>query len=424
MAKLIVNPTSSARREVALGRMLLSIGRDPSNDVVLPDAMVSRRHAVIECRGSQYFLRDCNSSNGSLVNGDRVSECGLHDGDLVAIGTARLLFREDPLIEGSGKVVHHPSAPRLLCPSCQADYRKGDAFCRQCGAGLAPAGPSALLCVACGTAVLLPASFCSGCGRDLEGAASPPEVTRERPLGGDLGSEEPDTEDAEPGGEPAGDRPAPGAASMIEVPSAHLEPIPETSPVGRAAVEPLPRPAPPPALPERPLPIPARGPRRQPHLADSGENRPAPNAASPAAGLGRRAAAAALDGVLVSLFAAALLTPAVLYWRSRNFATENPSFVAILLTLALLPLVTAAASTYFIYFWGAKGATLGKRLLGLRVETLEGITPIGLGRATLRFLGYLISAGFFGIGFLMGAFEGGALHDRIAATRVVRQEKG
>ena len=74
MAKLIVNPTSSSRREIPLTRTLMSIGRDPSNDVVLPDAMVSRRHAVIEYRGSQYLLRDCNSSNGSLVNGDRVSE--------------------------------------------------------------------------------------------------------------------------------------------------------------------------------------------------------------------------------------------------------------------------------------------------------------------------------------------------------------
>src|SRR6185295_13075341 len=138
MAKIIVNPTSSSRREVPLPRSLLSIGRDPSNDLVLPDAMVSRRHAVIEFRSSQYFLRDCNSSNGSLVNGDRVSERGLRDGDLVAIGTARLLFREEAeALDPEAKVVQHPSAPRLECPSCQADYRKGDLFCRNCGKPLA-----------------------------------------------------------------------------------------------------------------------------------------------------------------------------------------------------------------------------------------------------------------------------------------------
>src|SRR5215470_19474649 len=107
MAKLIVNPTSPSRREVALSRTIVSIGRDPSNDVVLPDAMVSRRHAVIEYRGSQYFLRDCNSSNGSLVNGDRVSERNLRDGDLVAIGSARILFKEE-VQEGGAKIVPHP----------------------------------------------------------------------------------------------------------------------------------------------------------------------------------------------------------------------------------------------------------------------------------------------------------------------------
>src|SRR5262249_11275744 len=68
MAKLVVNPTSSNRGEISLSRStLLAIGRDPSSGLVLPAAMVSRRHAVIEWRGTQFFVRDCNSSNGSVV---------------------------------------------------------------------------------------------------------------------------------------------------------------------------------------------------------------------------------------------------------------------------------------------------------------------------------------------------------------------
>ena len=182
MAKLIVNPTSSSRREIHLSRTLVSIGRDPSNDLVLPDAMVSRRHAVIEYRGSQYYLRDCNSSNGSLVNGDRVSERNLRDGDLVAIGTARLLFRDDLHEEEAGaKVVQHPSSPRLVCPSCQAEYRKGDLFCRQCGGALAPSSPPKVICTACGTAVLLPARFCNACGTALPRTAPSEEPPRDAP---------------------------------------------------------------------------------------------------------------------------------------------------------------------------------------------------------------------------------------------------
>ena len=175
LAKILVNPTSSNRREIALGRTLLSIGRDPSNDLVLPDAMVSRRHAVIEFRGSQYYLRDCNSSNGSVINGDRVSEKSLRDGDVVAIGSARLLFREEVELDVAGKVVQHPSAPRLACPTCEAQYRKGDVFCRGCGAKLPePSGPPKEVCAECGTAVLLPAHFCNACGAKLSEAAAPP----------------------------------------------------------------------------------------------------------------------------------------------------------------------------------------------------------------------------------------------------------
>ena len=159
MAKLIVNPTSSARREIALPRTLLSIGRDPSNDVVLPDAMVSRRHAVIEYRGSQYFLRDCNSSNGSLVNGDRVSERNLRDGDLVAIGTARLLFREELELEergGQGRAASvraAPAVPRL--PGRLPQGRPVLPAVRRRRWRRAP--PAKAVCTSCGTAVLLPA---------------------------------------------------------------------------------------------------------------------------------------------------------------------------------------------------------------------------------------------------------------------------
>ena len=175
VAKLIVNPTSSNRREIPLSRTtILTIGRDPSNDLVLPDAMVSRRHAVIEHRGSQFFLRDCSSANGSVVNGDRVSERGLRDGDLVAIGSMRLLFREELLESGRRQGRGAPLGGAARLPRLQvADYRRGDLFCRECGAQVAqPSGPPKAVCAACGAAVPLPARFCNACGGDA-GAGRP-----------------------------------------------------------------------------------------------------------------------------------------------------------------------------------------------------------------------------------------------------------
>ncbi len=169
MPKLIVNPSLPNRRELALSPgSILTIGRDPGNDLVLPDAMVSRRHAVVEHREGRYRLRDCNSANGSVVNGHLVSERELRDGDQVAIGTARLLFRDDRAESASGKIVMHPSAAPLVCAGCGSEYRRGDLFCRECGARVAePSGPPRAACSSCGAAVPLPARFCNLCGGGL-----------------------------------------------------------------------------------------------------------------------------------------------------------------------------------------------------------------------------------------------------------------
>ena len=81
------------RREIGLGPEPLAIGRDPQNDVVLDDRRVSRRHAEIRLRLGRYTLYDLQSTNGTYVNGRRVAEMVLSDGDRLSIGGAELLFR-------------------------------------------------------------------------------------------------------------------------------------------------------------------------------------------------------------------------------------------------------------------------------------------------------------------------------------------
>jgi uncharacterized RDD family membrane protein YckC len=449
MAKLIVNPTSPSRREVALSRSLLSIGRDPSNDVVLPDAMVSRRHAVIEYRGSQYFLRDCNSSNGSLINGDRVSERGLRDGDLVAIGTARLLFRDDLVAEdAAGKVIHHPSAPRQQCPTCQQDYRKGDVFCRHCGSSLAPHAPPRTVCTACGTAVPLPARFCTACGTRLgdPGDATAPPSSVEDLLAPPLsaGAAEgptPREEDAPASPEPP---PEPEAHAMPEpsLPAFHLASTADELPLPALrgpALSPVPqRPASEPE-PPREAPMPATAGDRLHVLEGRPSSRPVLRVELPtsqvtplpAAGGGAAQAAGALprlgaflvDLVIVSLGQALLALPALVYWtRGAAEGADAPTFLPVFLSVTLGALAVILTAVYHVYFWGVKAATPGKRLFRLEVQGQDGRLPIGPGRAAVRLLGYVVSGVVFGIGFLMIAFGGGGLHDQIAGTRVVRRK--
>lgn len=80
------------RREIALGPEPLAIGRDPQSDVVLDDRRVSRKHAEIRLRLGRYTLYDLQSTNGTYVNGRRVAEIVLSDGDRIAIGGVELLF--------------------------------------------------------------------------------------------------------------------------------------------------------------------------------------------------------------------------------------------------------------------------------------------------------------------------------------------
>ena len=69
-----------------------SIGRSPSNDIVLKETKVSRQHAAINLRGGSYVIVDLKSSNGLLVNGRKVEEAVLNDGDELTIGSFKFQF--------------------------------------------------------------------------------------------------------------------------------------------------------------------------------------------------------------------------------------------------------------------------------------------------------------------------------------------
>ncbi|MGB9578321.1 MAG: FHA domain-containing protein, partial [Halothiobacillaceae bacterium] len=74
-----------AARYPLVGRRV-TIGRDPENDIVIPDRRVSRRHAEVVLAGADFVLRDCGSKNGTFVNGERVvQERRLQDGDEIQV---------------------------------------------------------------------------------------------------------------------------------------------------------------------------------------------------------------------------------------------------------------------------------------------------------------------------------------------------
>jgi len=68
------------------------LGRDESNDFVIPDGSISRLHATLTLAGDAWRIQDAQSSNGVLVNGQRVDSATLKDGDEIQLGRATFLF--------------------------------------------------------------------------------------------------------------------------------------------------------------------------------------------------------------------------------------------------------------------------------------------------------------------------------------------
>jgi pSer/pThr/pTyr-binding forkhead associated (FHA) protein len=70
------------------------VGRGFAADLMLEDQNVSRRHAIVHQRATGTRILDDRSANGTFVNGRRITEAELHDGDVVVLGRVVLTYRD------------------------------------------------------------------------------------------------------------------------------------------------------------------------------------------------------------------------------------------------------------------------------------------------------------------------------------------
>lgn len=99
MGKLLLYSGTELLQDIRLERGELTIGRRPDNDVRLDSLAVSGHHAKIRTIGSDSFLEDLNSTNGTMVNGLPVRKHVLEDGDKIAI--AKFSFQYSKLTGAS-----------------------------------------------------------------------------------------------------------------------------------------------------------------------------------------------------------------------------------------------------------------------------------------------------------------------------------
>ncbi|MCR9093389.1 MAG: FHA domain-containing protein [bacterium] len=76
--------------EVAIDRDRLVIGRGRKADLALAEATISRAHAAIGFDGRLFYVEDLGSTNGTLVNGARVTKQALKSDDEIQMGKLRI----------------------------------------------------------------------------------------------------------------------------------------------------------------------------------------------------------------------------------------------------------------------------------------------------------------------------------------------
>jgi pSer/pThr/pTyr-binding forkhead associated (FHA) protein len=105
MATLIQLKDGVAVNKFPIGKPSLRIGRHPDNDIYIDDKVVSVEHAVIEVvedpdqkRTKEYYIKDLGSTNGTYVNGKKITRKKLDNNDLMRIGLITFkLIDEDEL---------------------------------------------------------------------------------------------------------------------------------------------------------------------------------------------------------------------------------------------------------------------------------------------------------------------------------------
>ncbi len=101
---------------LALADRAIRIGRKPGNDLVLADEKTSGVHAEVVTEGDRHVLRDLGSTNGTFLDGKRVTEIVLTPGDVVTVGRLRVRFRaegEAPPVDAGDLAVRKLDAGRL-----------------------------------------------------------------------------------------------------------------------------------------------------------------------------------------------------------------------------------------------------------------------------------------------------------------------
>lgn len=126
-----------------LDKDVYTIGREAGNDIIINDPQVSRHHARLTLQGSAYVLEDLGSTNGTFVNGRRVSgPVSLAAGDMVGLGDTVVLAASGAADAAATQVARAQAVPPTA-PSMPAARPAAPKPAAQYGAAAQPVPPAA-----------------------------------------------------------------------------------------------------------------------------------------------------------------------------------------------------------------------------------------------------------------------------------------
>jgi len=103
---LIVKKGSEIIKVYSIKKNEVLVGRHSESDLILDDPLVSRRHCKILIKNDSIFIEDLNSTNGTFLNGKRISFSELKVGDEISIGIYNLIVsaKDIPLDESTREI--------------------------------------------------------------------------------------------------------------------------------------------------------------------------------------------------------------------------------------------------------------------------------------------------------------------------------
>ncbi len=122
MAQLVIVRGTGSGERIDLKSFPVIVGRDPAvpDSIPIKDDEISRQHFLIKRRGRLYVLQDLDSKNGTYLNGDRVQNSILRNGDNILLGSTELNFiSSEAQILLSSQIHEH----RMLVDEEQAAYQ-------------------------------------------------------------------------------------------------------------------------------------------------------------------------------------------------------------------------------------------------------------------------------------------------------------